>query len=744
MRIQIIMNIISRCIDTIYYNRLFRLFSFLIMSLGLYILVSSQYKISIQFTIGYGAVLFMFVLFQFKHLNPYIVLFAKILGIVVVLRYLYWRTFSSLMYEGFFDFIGSLLLYSAEIFAIIIYLMGIFTSLSLLNRKPVELSSYDVDEYPTVDVLIPTYNEPEKMIQDTVLASLDFYYPKHKFKVYILDDGGTDQKCNDSDPVKAKEAKERRENLKTFCAETGAIYLTREKNEDAKAGNLNSALAHIYGDLILILDTDHIPARQFLERTVGWFLKDEKMFLVQTPHAFYNADPIERNLKTTGITLGENDMFYKYIQKGHDFWESAFFCGSAAVLKRKYIDELGGIAGETITEDAETAIKLHDKGYKSAYIDEPMVRGLQAESFDALVLQRVRWTQGMVQIFLLKNPFLSKKLTWYQKISYTSASFFWFFAYSRIIFFIAPLFYLFFGLKVYHANGTEVLAYVVPHMIMAISMSYFLYAKVRNPFFSELYETVLSFFTLPAIISTLWNPRNPTFKVTPKGHNMTEEHVSELGVVFVVLFVFVMLGFAAAAFRLIYYPSSYEVTLATAVWNLLNLVLIVAAIGITSEKKESRKNIRIPLGREVTVYADGVAFPGIIDDISEDGIGLRPSSDELTEKTLKMSSSIEIEIHDIESKLFTIPAKFLRSFGWGSDYIFVFDNIAHNIEIRQKLIHLIYGNTTNWEVYENKKPVMTPMESLGYIIKQSVKNARFRESFLMTFGFFKRKIKSKG
>ncbi|MEA3455034.1 MAG: UDP-forming cellulose synthase catalytic subunit [Campylobacterota bacterium] len=730
----------SRSVDLLYHNNVLRYFTFLLMALSFYILISSQYKISIQFTIGYGAVLFMFIIFQFKHLNPYITLFAKILGIVVVLRYLYWRTFSSLTYEGFFDFIGSLLLYSAEVFAIIIYLMGIFTSLSLLKRKPVDLSAYDIEEYPTVDVLIPTYNEPEKMIQDTVLASLDFYYPDHKFNVYVLDDGGTDQKCNDKDPAKAKEAKERRENLQEFCAEVGATYLTRERNEDAKAGNLNSALAHISGDLILILDTDHIPARQFLQRTVGWFLKDEKMFLVQTPHAFYNADPIERNLRTTGITLGENDMFYKYIQNGHDFWESAFFCGSAAVLKRQYIDELGGIAGETITEDAETAIKLHDRGYRSAYIDEPMVRGLQAESFDALVLQRVRWTQGMVQIFLLKNPFLSKKLKWFQKISYTSASFFWFFAYSRIIFFIAPLFYLFFGLKVYNANGIEVLAYVVPHMIMAISMSYFLYAKVRNPFFSELYETVLSFFTLPAIISTLWNPRNPTFKVTPKGHNMTEEHVSELGVVFVVVFVFVILGFVAAAFRLIYYPSSYEVILATVVWNVLNLVLIVAAIGVTSEKKESRKNIRIPLDREVTVYADGVALPGIIDDISEDGIGLRPLTDVMTEELLRGSSSLEIEIHDIEDKLFSIPSTFLRSFGWGSDYIFVFDNIAHSLKIRQKLIHLIYGNTTNWGVHEEKKPVMTPMESLRYIIKQSVKNARFRESFLMTFGFFKRKL----
>lgn len=737
------MNNTKSSISIIYHNRFMKQLSFAFIALGLYILVSSHYRISIQFTIAYGSMLFMYIILRLKKINPYILLFAKMLGIVVVLRYLYWRTFYSLEYESFFDFIGSLLIYTAEVFAIIIYLMGIFTSLLLLNRKPIDLSAYDIEEYPTVDVLIPTYNEPEKMIEDTLLASLGFDYPKHKFNVHILDDGGTDQKCNDSNPTKAKQARERRKNLQAFCDRVGAIYLTRERNIHAKAGNLNSALAHIHGDLLLILDTDHIPAPQFLQRTVGCFLKDEKMFLVQTPHAFYNADPIERNLRTTGVTLSENDMFYKYIQKGNDFWESAFFCGSAAVLKRKYIDELGGIAGETITEDAETAIKLHDRGYRSAYIDEPMVRGLQAESFDSLVLQRVRWTQGMVQIFLLKNPFLSKKLRWYQKISYTSASFFWFFAYSRIIFLTAPLFYLFGGLKVYNATGVEVLAYVIPHMYMAISMSYLLYSKVRNPFFSELYETVLSFFTFPAIISVLWNPRNPTFKVTPKGENISENYISELSTVFVVLFIFIVLGFVVGVFRLINYPSSYITVLSTMVWNTVNLLLIVAAIAVTSEKKESRESIRIPLDKEVTVYADGKAFSGAINDISESGIGIKPSTDIMSEALFSKSSSIEIEIHGVDGKLFIIPSTFLRSIGPGSNYIFVFDDIVNNLEIRQKLIQLIYGNTTNWNLYEQKKRVMTPLESFLYIAKQSIKNAEFKKSFLMTFKLFKQKIKSK-
>ena len=724
----------DKVVDYIYNHTFTRLFLFVVLALILYLLVSSQYKIEIQFLIGYGAILFMFIIFQFKELPSGVVLFVKFVGVVVVLRYLYWRTFESLTYDGFLDFIGAILLYIAEVFAIIIYLLGIFTSLNLLKRKSIDLAEYPQKEWPTVDILIPTYNEPQIIIENTVLAALAMDYPADKFTVNLLDDGGTDQKCNNANEEAAKGARQRRKDLMKFCDYVGARYITRPKNENAKAGNINEALNFVHGDLILILDTDHVPAKQFLQKTVGWFLKDEKVFLVQTPHAFYNQDPIERNLRMGDVPLSENDMFYKYIQLGHDFWESSFFCGSAAVLKRSMIDELGGIAGETITEDAETAIKLHDKGYKSVYIREPMVRGLQAESFGALVIQRVRWTQGMVQIFLLKNPFLSKNLQWYQKISYVSASFFWFFAYSRTVFYLAPLMYLFFGLRVYNANGIEMLAYVVPHMSMAIMMSYFLYAKVRNPFFSELYETVLSFFTLPAIISVLKNPRSPTFDVTPKGQEMMQDHISDLAIPFVIIFTFVVFGFVAAAFKLYSNPGQYDVILMTTAWNLLNMLLLVAAIGVTSEKKEVRKSIRIPLNADCTIIHKGKKYAGKIIDLSEGGMNIEPKDPTIPyEEIFKAAPNVEIELADIDGEPFTIPSNFLRSFNWGKKLVFIFEEMEFNIPLRQKLILIIYGNTTKWKEIEDTKPILTPLASFIFIIKQSFKNAMFRDAYKLTF-----------
>ncbi len=724
----------DKVIDFMYAHFFTRALLFALLFLITYFLISAQYNINTQFAIGYGSILFMLIALQFKKLHPNIILFVKFMGFIVVMRYIYWRTFESLTYDGFFDFIGALFLYLAEVFAIIIYLLGIFTSLNLLHRKSIDLEEYPQEDWPSVDILIPTYNEPQIIIENTVLAALAIDYPKDKFTVNLLDDGGTTQKCNDTNKEKAQEARQRKKDLIKFCDFVGVKYVTREKNENAKAGNLNESLSQMHNDFILILDTDHVPAKQFLKKTTGWFLKDEKIFLVQTPHAFYNQDPIERNLRMGDTALSENDMFYKNIQLGHDFWESSFFCGSAAVLRRSLIDELGGIAGETITEDAETAIKLHDRGYRSVYIREPMVRGLQTESFGALVIQRVRWTQGMVQIFILKNPFMSKQLKWYQKISYVSASFFWFFAYSRVVFYMAPLMYLFFGLKIYNANGVEMLAYVVPHMSMAVMMSYFLYAKVRNPFFSELYETVLSFFTLPGIISVLRNPRSPTFDVTPKGQEMMEDHISDLAAPFVIVFTLVAFGFIAAAIRLYLYPYEFEVILMTSTWNLLNILLLVAAIGVVSEKKEVRSSIRIPLNTECRICTQSTCYDASISDISEGGVNIIPKDTAIKyEEILTNSPYVEIELKDVGGELFKIPSKFLKSFNWGKKLVFIFEDMEFNIPLRQKLIQIIYGNTTKWKEIEDGKPIMSPGVSFMFIMKQSFKNAMFREAYKFTF-----------
>ena len=87
---------------------------------------------------------------------------------------------------------------------------------------------------------------------------------------------------------------------------------------------------------MVVFDADHVPSRDFLVRTVGYFAADPKLFLVQTPHSSINDDPIQRNLGL--VCPPENEMFYGKIHSGLDRRGGASFCGSAAVLRRLYLD----------------------------------------------------------------------------------------------------------------------------------------------------------------------------------------------------------------------------------------------------------------------------------------------------------------------------------------------------------------------------------------------------------------------
>jgi cellulose synthase (UDP-forming) len=515
------------------------------------------------------------------------------LGAYLTARYFFWRTFETLTYYDLPSFIGSILLYLAELFGIALYLLSAFVNISPLSRLPVPLPA-DPADLPTVDVLVPSYNESLELLEVTLIGALQIRYPREKMRVYLLDDGGTTQKRNNPEPRLAAAAWERHHALRALCERLGVHYLAREKNEHAKAGNLNAALKVTRGELFLVLDADHVPTVDILERTVGLFGRDPKLFLVQTPHFFINPDPIEKhNSKIFGAMPGENDMFYGVIQHGLDFWNSTFFCGSAAVLRRCHVEAIGGISCNTITEDCETSQHLHRCGFTSAYIDRPMISGLQPETYTDFIVQRLRWAQGMVQLFVMNNPMLNNGLRFWQRLGYLSGSFFWFFGFARVIFLLAPAAYLLFGLRIYDANLREFLAYAVPHLIGAMLVTDFLFGRVRWAFVSEIYEILQSLFSLPAVFRVIINPRAPRFMVTPKGEQINKDFLSKLATPFYFLYMLVVAALVAGVFRFFNYPAERDTTCITMAWELLNLILLNTAIGALLESRQRRLNPRI-------------------------------------------------------------------------------------------------------------------------------------------------------
>jgi cellulose synthase (UDP-forming) len=545
-----------------------------------------------------------------------------IFGLFLSIRYMVWRTFNTLGVADPFSMIAANLLYFAEAYAFTIFALGIFVNFYPLRRPNLRLRPGD--PIPTVDILVPSYNENAELLEVTLRCCLAVRYPQDKKRIFLLDDGGTDQKRNDRDIKKRQEAISRHHELRKLCERLGVGYLTRERNEHAKAGNINAALDKTDGELVLILDADHVPTSDMLERTVPWFNKDPLVFLVQSPHFMINPDPIDRNLLSAFRRMpAENEMFYVTIQRGLDFWDSSFFCGSAAVLRRTALELVGGLTGDSITEDAETALELHARGLKSVYVDQPMVGGLAPESFTGFVVQRMRWAQGMTQIMLLKLPKALGKMRWYQAVSYINACLFWMFPLGRLIFLLAPCLYLFFGLKIYSASTEQILIYALPHVVGAQICNSMLFGRTRWPLISELYEIMQSIYSMMAIIQVFRNPRKPQFVVTPKSEVVEEEFISPLVRPFYILFFCVVAAMIAGIIRFIQIPDSRPLTGMVLVWNMLNLTLISAAFGALLERRQRRSAPRMPLQVPAVIEApNGQRLSCTVEDISAGGFRL--------------------------------------------------------------------------------------------------------------------------
>ncbi|AMY70308.1 cellulose synthase [Frigidibacter mobilis] len=267
---------------------------------------------------------------------------------------------------------------------------------------------------------------------------------------------------------------------------------------------------------MVVFDADHVPTRDFLARTVGYFVDDPKLFLVQTPHFFINDDPVQRNLGFSRNVPTENEMFYSKIHRGLDRWGGAFFCGSAAVLRRAALDSVGGFSGETITEDAETALDIHSRGWKSLYIDRAMVAGLQPETFASFIQQRGRWASGMMQMLILKNPLFRSGLRLSQRLCYVNSMSFWLFPLIRMAYLLVPLVYLFFGIEIFVSTYAEVMAYMLGYLAISFLVQNALFSRYRWPLVSEVFEVAQAPYLAGAIFRTVLRPAPPSSTSPPR------------------------------------------------------------------------------------------------------------------------------------------------------------------------------------------------------------------------------------
>ncbi|MBP9956282.1 MAG: UDP-forming cellulose synthase catalytic subunit [Pseudomonas sp.] len=535
----------------------------------------------------------------------FVTLLIVLISVVVSCRYLWWRYTATLNWHSPLDLTFGLILLAAETYAWLVMMLGYLQTSWPLQRQPAPLPA-DSSLWPTVDLLIPTYNEDLSVVRPTVYAALGIDWPADKLRIHLLDDG-------------------RRESFRQFAAEVGIGYIVRPDNRHAKAGNLNHALQHTDGELVAIFDCDHVPVRSFLQVTAGWFLRDPKLALVQTPHHFFSPDPFERNLGIFRRRPNEGELFYGLVQDGNDLWNAAFFCGSCALLRRTALESVGGFAVETVTEDAHTALRLHRKGWNSAYLRIPQAAGLATESLSAHIAQRIRWARGMAQIFRTDNPLLGRGLSFFQRICYANAMLHFLAGLPRLVFLIAPLAFLLLHAYIIYAPALMIVLYVLPHMIHASLASSRMQGAFRQTFWGEVYETVLAWYIVRPTTMALLSPRHGAFNVTAKGGLMAEDQFDwRTARPYLLLALLNVLGLGFAIWRLYAGPATEVGTvIVSALWVLYNLLIIGAAVAVAAEARQIRRTQRVQVALPAALrLPDGHLYPCQLSDYAMGGVGL--------------------------------------------------------------------------------------------------------------------------
>jgi cellulose synthase (UDP-forming) len=415
-------------------------------------------------------------------------------------RYVLWRSLSTLNLTKPLDGVFSLGLFVLELLMLFSSSIQLFLMLKVTDRRPeADRVAQDVLEgryLPSVDVMIPTYNEPVFILKRTVMGCQAIDYAAKT--IYLLDDTA-------------------RPEVAALAKELGCEYLSRSDNRHAKAGNLNHAIAQTKGELIVVFDADFVPTKNFLTRTIGFF-QDNNVALVQTPQSFYNADPIARNLGLENVLTPEEEVFYRQIQPIRDGAGSVICSGTSFVVRREALLATGGFVTDSLSEDYFTGIRLSARGYRLVYLDEKLSAGLAAENIAAHATQRLRWARGTLQAFFIKaNPLTIPGLRPLQRIAHLEGLIHWFTSISKVGFLFMPLAYSFLGVIPLRATAAELLYFFLPYYLVQLSVFSWLNYRSRSALLSDIYSLVLAFPLALTVFQVMLRPFSSGFRVTPKG-----------------------------------------------------------------------------------------------------------------------------------------------------------------------------------------------------------------------------------
>jgi len=366
-------------------------------------------------------------------------------------------------------------------------------------------------------------SEPWELVQSTLEAMLDQAYPS-SYDVWLCDE----------DP---------REETFRWCHEHGVFVSTRRGAPDyhrsewprrtkCKEGNL-AYFYDLWGynsyDVVVQLDADHVPAREYLTEMVRPFA-DQSIGYVAAPSV---CDSNAAESWAARGRLYREAGFHGPIQAGHNGRRAPVCIGSHYAVRTSALKEAGGI-GPELAEDFTTTFLLNSAGWDGRFAIDAAAHGEGPPTFGAMLTQEFQWSRSLMTVFLGLFFSRGRRLSFSHRLRFAYAlGYYPAFGLVMCIGVLLPpvacilgepwvrVNYLEFVVR-WWAISMSLLAmnlllrhqgHCRPEKTKIISWEGWIYAVVRWPY--------IAWGVLAAVIQKVV-PRPVVFKVTPKGDDVVE------------------------------------------------------------------------------------------------------------------------------------------------------------------------------------------------------------------------------
>lgn len=292
-----------------------------------------------------------------------------------------------------------------------------------------------------------TPGEPLEMFERTLTACAGVRYPH---TTYLLDD---------TEDPRYREVAERH----------GAEWLEIVGEPGAKAGKINRALEMTDEAFVLVLDPDHVPFPEFLDRVLGHFRNPEVGF-VQVAQAYYN----QARSFVARAAAEQTYSFYGPTMMGLNGHGATLAIGANCTFRREALESIGG-HGVGLAEDLVTAIRLHSAGWESVYVPEIVSRGLVPEDLGSFYGQQLKWSRGVHEVLFRELPKAWRALGWRQRLAYLAVGTYYLVGLTTLLYLVLPYVYLWTGAQPAAMPFAEFLVRGAP--VAAVGAALYLHAQ---------------------------------------------------------------------------------------------------------------------------------------------------------------------------------------------------------------------------------------------------------------------------